>query len=110
MSLEQLAINGSAGNNLLAQLVMALRNMRTTTVGSFTLSAAATTVVADTSVTANAFIMFTPTNAAAGSLMAGSKSLYLSTRSAGTSFTVATADGTSAGGTETFSYMIFAPL
>lgn len=77
--------------------------------GTFTLSAAATTVVPDTSVKSNSYIDWDPTNAAAATLMAGSKSLYRSTVSAGTSFTLATADGTAAVGTETFAYTIITP-
>lgn len=79
---------------------------RTTATRTFQLGAAATTVVADTEVHANCHIDIMPTNAAAATLMSGSKSLYVSARNAGTSFTVATADGTAAGGTENFTYRI----
>lgn len=74
--------------------------------GTFTLSAAATTVVSDTTTTAGSTLSITPTNAAAATLMQGTKSLYLSARSANTSFTVATADATAAAGTETFQYTL----
>ncbi len=74
--------------------------------GNFTLGAAASTVVAQTLVTASSLIFLQPTNAAAATLMAGSSSLYISAKSAGVSFTVATADAGSAAGTETFSYLL----
>lgn len=79
------------------------------TFGSFTLTAASTTVVQNTAVQSTSQISWTPTNAAAATLMSGSKSLYRSAVSGGTSFTLATADGTAAVGTETFSYMITTP-
>jgi hypothetical protein len=75
--------------------------------GSFTLGAAATTAVANTNVTANSRIVCWPTNAAAALLMSGTKALYTSAKTASTSFTVATQDGTAAAGTETFDYIIF---
>ena len=74
--------------------------------GTFTCSAAATTVVSDTNVTATSVVLIVPSNAAAATLMAGSSSMYLSARTAGTSFAVATADSGSAAGTETFIYLI----
>lgn len=76
--------------------------------GTFTLAAAATTVVADTNATASSVIVITPTNATGAALMAGAKSLYISARSAGVSFTVATADASAAAGVETFNYIMTA--
>lgn len=73
---------------------------------NFTLANNKDTVVSNTSVTTMSHITLIPTNAAAATLMSGSKSLYISARTAGTSFTVTTADGTAAAGTETFTYMI----
>lgn len=78
--------------------------------GSFTLSAAATTVVPNTEVTATSFPILIATNAAAGTLMGSNKSLYVSARTAGASFTVATASGVAAAGTETFSYILVNPV
>lgn len=74
--------------------------------GNFTLSAAVSTAVADTSVVSTSRISLTPTNAAAATLMSGTKSLYISAKTANTSFTVSTADGTAAAGTETFDYIV----
>jgi len=75
--------------------------------GTFTLAAAATTTVANTSAGYWTNVMIMPTNAAAAALMNGSKSLYISAKTNDTSFAVRTADGGSAAGTETFSYMFY---
>lgn len=76
--------------------------------GSFTMAAAATKVVSDVNIKAASLIMLFPSNAAAATLMSSAKSLYVSARVVGTSFTVATADATAAAGTETFDYRIIA--
>jgi hypothetical protein len=73
--------------------------------GTFALAAAATTVIADTNTRTTSRITFTPTSAAAATLMQSTKSLYLSARVNGTSFSVTTADGTVAAG-ETFDYVM----
>lgn len=78
--------------------------------GSFTLAAAATTTVLNAKVAANSRINLMPTNAAAGTIMGSTKSLYVSARSAGVSFTVATASGIAAAGSETFEYEIITPI
>jgi NAD(P)-dependent dehydrogenase (short-subunit alcohol dehydrogenase family) len=78
----------------------------TGTGGAFTMAAAATLVVPNALVTAGSIILLTPTNAAAATLQGSNESLYISAKAAGVSFTVATAAGTSAAGTETFSYII----
>jgi hypothetical protein len=76
--------------------------------GTFTCAAAAATVVSNINVIgSNTRIVITPTNAAAGTLQAGANALYVSAKTANTSFTVTTAAGGSAGGTETFDYVIF---
>lgn len=74
--------------------------------GVFTLGAAASTVVPDTNTTAGCTVVLTPLNAAAGTLQGSAKALYLSVRTAGASFTVATASGGSAAGTEQFQYVM----
>ena len=80
------------------------------TFGSFTLAAAATTTVAQTAVQSNSYVALTATNADAATLIAGVHSPYLSSISPGVSFTIATADGGNAAGTETFSYLITTPM
>lgn len=77
-------------------------NQRT---GTFTLAAAATTNVANNSVSIGSHISLTPLNAAAATLMR-TKQLYVSGRVAETRFDVTTGDGTAAAGTEQFSYTI----
>ena len=75
--------------------------------GAFTLAGAASTVINNTAVGATSKIYVMPSNAAAATLMSGSKSLYHSANNGGVSFTVTTADGTNAAGTETFNYLLF---
>jgi len=76
------------------------------TCGTFTMTAAASLVVPAPLVTASSFILLQATNASAGTLMGSNESLYISAKSAGVSFTVATAAGTNATGGETFSYFL----
>ena len=80
------------------------------TFGSFTFPAAATVTVAQPAVAANSMITLTATNAAAGTLVGSAKAPYISAISPGISFTVATASGGNAAGTEIFQYGIFTPL
>lgn len=77
--------------------------------GSFTCAANTNTTVSDASTAANSVIIPIPTNAAAGTLMGGTRSLYLSARTAGTSFRFTTASGVAAAGTETFIYVMINP-
>jgi len=76
------------------------------TQGSFTMAAAATTVVLQPAVKANSNISLTAKNAAAGTLVGSAKSPYVSAISPGVSFTVATANAAAAAGTELFDYQI----
>ena len=78
------------------------------TYGTFTLAAAATTTIVQPAVKANSSINLTPTNAAAATLQGSAKALYY-TIVAGTSFTLHTASGANAAGTETFQYTINTP-
>jgi hypothetical protein len=80
------------------------------TFGTFTLAATATTTITEPATQSNSFINLTATNASAATLMGSNKSLYISAKVAGTSFTVATAAGTNAAGTETFSYTVITPV
>lgn len=77
--------------------------------GSFTLGAAVSTVIANGNVLSSSIILAFPTNASAGTLMGSAKALYVSAKSAGVSFTLATASAAAAAGTETFSYVIVNP-
>jgi hypothetical protein len=77
--------------------------------GTFTLSAAATTTVPNTSVTSTSIISLTPMNAAAATLMAGANSLYVSARTSGASFAVSTAAGGAATGNEIYNFMLVNP-
>lgn len=96
------------GNRLLGQLITAIQNLSPKTTGSFTLDAAASTVVTNAYVTAASFIVLTPTSASAGTLQGSAKCLFVT--AADGSFTVTTASGGSAAGTETFAYAAFTTL
>lgn len=101
---------GKLRNELLGQIANILRTLLPRMSGSFTLAAAATTVVPQTGIASTSVIALTPTNAAAAALMAGAKSLYVSAKTQGASFTVATADASAAAGTETFNYLAITPV
>ncbi len=75
--------------------------------GAFTLSGGTTTVVSQSGVTASSIIVFSPTNATAA-LTQRSGGLYLSAKTAASTFSVSTQSGTSFG-TETFNYTLFNP-
>lgn len=96
------------GNQIAAQLLDLFTNLFPRSTGTFTMAAAASKVITDANVTTSSKIVLSPTNAAAGTLQGSSECLYY-TVAAG-SFTVATAAGTAAAGTETFDYLVFNPL
>jgi len=97
-------------NEQLSQLVQVLQAIFPRVTGSFTLAAAATTTVTQPAIRANSIVLQpVATNAAAATLMGSTKSLYVSALTPGTSFTVATANGAAAAGTETFSYVVINP-
>jgi hypothetical protein len=98
------------GVRYLGQLVQLLQQLLPRITGSFTMPAAATKAVAETRVQANSIISLTPTDASAGTLQGSAKCLYISSVTAGVGFTVATASGGNAAGTETFSYFALNPV
>jgi hypothetical protein len=105
---EGTAILRISNTTELPSFLAALRLLSTNgNIGTFTAGAAATTDVANTAVLTGCKVFIFPTNAAAGTLMAGADSLYVSAVTAGVGFTVATAGGGNAAGTETFNYLIF---
>lgn len=108
-SLDDLATNGKLLNQQMGNIYTALTSLFRNT-GTFTLGAAASTTISNVGVQANSYPILIPTNAAAGTLMGSTNSLYLSARVVGTSFTVATASGASAAGTETFFYILVTPV
>lgn len=77
--------------------------------GTFTMTATSSLTITQPAVQSLSNIQLTATNAAAGTLQGSNKSLYVSAKVAGTSFTVTTASGVAAAGTETFSYTINTP-
>lgn len=97
---------GKLRNQYLGRMVMALEALLARASGTFTLAAAATTTVPETDTTSTSLIQLTPLNAAAATLMGSNKALYISARTQGASFTVATASGAAAAGTEQFQYTL----
>ena len=93
-------------NQVLAQLVQALKTLFPRVAGTFTLTAAASITVPQPATTSTSFIQLTPMNASAGTLMGSNKALYVSARTPGTSFTLTTASGVAAAGGEQFSYTL----
>ena len=77
--------------------------------GTFTMPAAASLAVVAPTVTASSRVSLTAANASAATLVGSVKSLYVTT-TPGTGFTVATANGGSAVGTEVFSYVVQTPV
>jgi hypothetical protein len=110
INLDSLVNTMKTANQNMSLLITTISGLFPRITGTFTMAAAATKVVTETGVTASSFIMLSPTNAAAGTLMGSNESLYISAKTAGASFTVATAAGTAAAGTETFAYLIFNPV
>lgn len=80
--------------------------------GTVTLSAAATTAIANANVASSNrlngsfMVRLTPLNTPAASLVGSSKSPYVTAITQGVDFTLSTADGTAAAGTEIFNYEI----
>jgi hypothetical protein len=92
----------------LTALVAAITGRVTFGTFAFT-STVATLTVTQPGVKANSVITITPTDASAGTLQGSAKALYVSAIVPGTSFTVATASGGNAAGTESFAYTIMTP-
>ena len=82
---------------------LALNKLQRT--GSFTMSASASSTIADTRVSTGSLISLSPTNAAAATLQSGASGLYITNKATGVGFDVHTASG-SAAGTETFDYWV----
>jgi hypothetical protein len=107
-TIDALAVGDNATNSTtpFSQATSTLTMASNDIVGTFTLSAAITSTIANVNVTAGCTILLTPTNAAAATLQGSAKCLYISARTAATSFAVSTASGVAAAGTETFTYRI----
>lgn len=109
-SLSDIATNQKALNQNISQLIQVLQNIFRNT-GSFTWNtASATFVVTNTGVQATTQVLLIPTNAAAATLLGSNEYPYVSSRVVGTSFTLSTAAGTAAAGTETFFYVLITPI
>lgn len=100
---------GRAIVEALAALRSTLAGLTPIFTGQFTMTATATLVVLQPAVVAGSIIVLQAANASAGTLQGSNEHLYISAKSVGVSFTVATAAGTNAAGGEIFSYAIFNP-
>jgi hypothetical protein len=75
-------------------------------IDTFTMGAATSTTVNNSNAASSTRIILWPNNAAAATLVSGANSPYISAVVSGTSFTVSTAGGGSAAGTEIFAYQM----
>src|SRR5262249_4172264 len=106
-SIDDLVVVLQFANQNSRQLANTIANIFPRSIGTFTLAAAASTTINDANVKSMSAILWIPTNAAAGALEGSAKKLYLSARTAGTSFAVATASAAAAAGTEAYVYAIY---
>lgn len=95
--------------NAINGLIAAFSSGTPRLLGTFAMPAAASLTVPQPGIESGAFVSITATNAAAGTLMGSVKSLYVSSITAGTGFSVATANAAAAAGTETFNYEVVNP-
>lgn len=107
-SLDDLATNGKLIVTQLGQIYTAINGIFRN-VGTFTCAASASTTVTNVGVQANSYPILICLNAAAGTLQGSAKNLYISARVVGTSFTLTTASGGAAAGTEQFAYVLVTP-
>jgi hypothetical protein len=103
---SQLQLLTSSMSDLLDILTAAFPRI----LGSFTTTATTTQAIPAPTITANAQVNIQPTNATAATLQGGAKALYIASVTAGVGFTVATADGTNATVSATFSYAVTNPV
>ena len=107
-SLDDLNSTFQNGVRNLGQIAQTLSNAFPQVFGSFTLSAATTTNVAQPKIVAAGFPLLTPVGATAGATILA-HGLYVSAVTAGVGFAVSTNTGTPLG-TETISYVVFNPV
>lgn len=109
-AIDDVVSNLQNGVNNLGQLIKVIQQVFPRAIGTFTLTAnSATTTVSQVSMVANGFPIWVPTNGTAALLEGSAKKLYLASVTAGTGFTLVTANGGTAAGTETFSYVAILP-
>jgi hypothetical protein len=109
-TLDDIVSNLAGGVQNLGRIAQLLDTVFPRAIGTFTLTAnSATTTVSQASMVANGFPVWIPTNSTAALLEGSAKKLYLASVVAGTGFTLVTANGGTAAGTETFSYVAILP-
>ena len=95
------------GVRLLGQIATAIANAFPRINGTFTLSAATTTVVTQASIAASGMVFFSPTNAT-GALIQRTNGLFVSAVTSGSGFTMSTQSGSATSG-GTFAYIVLNP-
>ena len=98
-------MQGSVRN--LSAINQTLSNLLPRITGSFTLTAATTTIVTQPAVAANSLVFTMPTNATAA-LIVRTNGLFVSTLTPGASFTLSTQAGSATSG-GTFQYIVINP-
>jgi len=107
LRLDDVVTKLDIGKRLLGKLTTTLANLSPLLTGQVTLSAAASTTVSNGVIVASSFVIVTPINAAAGTLIKNQGLYWVA--SAG-SFTISTASGVAAAGTESFNWAVFTTL
>lgn len=98
-----------SGVKYLGAIVQALLSVFPRLASTFTLAAAASTAVANTGVIVGTIVVPFPANAAAATLQSGANAIYVASVTPGVGFTVTTASGAAAAGTEIFNYVATNP-
>jgi hypothetical protein len=106
-SLDDLVSTAKGAVQNLGQIAQNLLKVFPRISGTFTLTNATATVVAQTAIAANGVVTWNPTNAAASALLRN-RGLFTQSVTSGVGFTVSTDNGTAAG-TETFTYIALNP-
>lgn len=105
---DQIVVLNQIARNL-AILVQTMSAVLPRINGTFTLSAAATTTVTQPSIKANSLVQPFPTNTSAAVLQGSARYVFVSSLIPGSGFLMRTANGSAAGGTETFNYTVINP-
>lgn len=107
-SIVDLVSTNKGGVQYLGLMAQVLSSIFPRVIGSFTLSAATSTVVAQPQVVASSIVIPFPTNATAA-LIVRTNGLFHATNTAGATFTMSTQSGSATAG-GTFNYIVFNPV
>jgi hypothetical protein len=112
VNLDGLVNTMKTANQNMSLLITTISGLFPRITGTFTMAAAATKVVTEPNIISGSIVQLIAANSAAGVLQGSNEYLYwnASANVPGASFTVATAAGTAAAGTELFYYIVFNPV